>query len=87
MHRSAAIPSYTLLLFFGTSIDINNLVLSSDRLSFDHADRDFLGLTQQEFNRAPLHIALEVLVAAGLCLWGEHCLLPSMESFKNHVLS
>ena len=35
------------------------------------ADTTFLGLTQQEFERAPVYIVVEVLAAAGLCLWGE----------------
>ncbi len=35
------------------------------------ADREILGLTQQEFERAPVHIAVEVLIAAALCLWGK----------------
>ena len=48
-------------------------------LLVDHADRDLLGLTQQQFEKAPFYIVLEVLVAAGLCLWGELSLhlLPS----------
>lgn len=35
------------------------------------ADREYLGLTQQEFDRSPLYIAFEVLVAAVLCFWGK----------------
>lgn len=35
------------------------------------ADREFLGLTQEEFTRAPIYITAEVLLAATLCLWGE----------------
>lgn len=32
--------------------------------------RELLGLTQQQFERAPVYIVVEVLVAATLCMWG-----------------
>jgi len=41
--------------------------------------REFLGLTQQEFERAPVHIAVEVLIAAALCLWGSLGLAGSLK--------
>lgn len=35
------------------------------------ADKDILTLRQQEFERVPVHILVEVTLAFALCLWGE----------------
>lgn len=44
-------------------------------------DRDMLKLTQEEFERVPAQIIVEVLLAAVLCMWGENppgrMILPS----------
>ncbi len=39
-------------------------------------DREQLNLTQQAFQSAPITVWAETLLAAGLCLWGEHTCLP-----------
>jgi len=41
--------------------------------------RGYLGLTQQDFDRAPIYVVVEVLVAAALCLWGSLGLAGSLK--------